>query len=204
MQLPFSFIYQVLSFVDIHDLRELASVSRWVREVVEQFSSDRLLADPGLLYLLPQGLRCPRGTAFGNYYSSITYWIDLPCYAPGTTPELLRGRVGFPTHFPSARCLLYCSLWVEQMTEYQQLLLLSEFDAVWPGTPRPLDELLPSSVLIEVESLSELRMQIHAVEEEIDLRNNFEEGDFGEEEGDFGVVEFDPFLYQFFPPCFGA
>ena len=75
---------------------------------------------------------------------------------------------------------------------------------VWPGTPRPLDELLPSSVLIEVESLSEMRMQIHAVEEEIDLRNNFEEGDFGEEEGDFGVVEFDPFLYQFFPPCFGA
>ena len=92
------------------------------------------------------------------------------------------------------------------MSEYQQLLLLSEFDAVWPGTPRPLDELLPSSILIEVESLSELRMQIHAVKEEIDLRNNFEEGDFGEEEGDFreeegdfgeeegdfGVVEFDP------------
>ena len=51
-----------------------------------------------------------------------------------------------------------------------------------------------------------MRLQIHAVEEEIDLRNNFEEGDFGEEEGDFreeegdfgeeegdfGVVEFDP------------
>ena len=190
--------------MDIHDLREMASVSHRIRAAVEQFCGDRLLADPRLMCLLPQGLRCPREADFGNYYSSVTYWIDLPSYALGTVPELLQGRVRFPTHFSPARRLLYCSLWVEQMSEYQQLLLLSEFDAVWPGTPRPLDELLPSSVLIEVESLSEMRMQIHAVEEEIDLRNTFEEGDFGEEEGDFGVVEFDPFLYQFFPPCFGA
>ena len=70
------------------------------------------------------------------------------------------------------------------MSEYQQLLLLSEFDAVWPGTPRPLDELLPSSVLIEVESLSELRMQIHVVEDELDFND----------EGDL-----DAFLYQDFP-----
>jgi hypothetical protein len=193
LQLPLSFLYQVLSLVDIHDLREMASVSRRIRASVEQLCGDRLLADPRLMGLLPQGLRCPRGTAFGNYYSSITYWIDLPCYALGTTPELLRGRVGFPHHFSPARRLLYCSLWVEQMSEYQQLLLLSEFDAVWPGPHRFLEELLPPSVLIEVESLSELSMAIQVIDEAVDVWNNFEEGDFREEIVFAGDFEWDGF-----------